>query len=204
MQNNSRAEGLLTDSNDAVEPSCTTEPLTWRTLYNRDVTGDDDDDESSSVKLREGWTIKLLLFKNSQNWFMYRSIAYWSLWGSTCTTCCWTRSSSDTRVHPQPLGGLRDPRRLPAGERVVDLGVWGCPPHALLPGKPERPGAPPLQDAVTGLLLCRPVLLLVLLQAGGDRGGAFRQAQRVVRKRQVPPGASEGWRVWIFLFSCGA
>lgn len=138
------------------------------------------------------------------NRFRYRSITYWSLWGSTCTTCCWTRSSSEARVHPQPLGGLRDPRRLPAGERVVDLGVWGCPPHALLPGKPERPGAPPLQDAVTGLLLCRPVLLLVLLQAGGDRGGAFPQAQRGVRKRQVPPGAPEGWKVWIFLLSCDA
>lgn len=89
--------------------------------------------------------------------------------------------SSEGRVHAQPPGGLRDPRGLPVGERVVvlvqvDPRRGSQPPNAQLPGEPEGrgrelPGAGPgrgaagLQGVVAGLPPCRLVLIQVLMQA---------------------------------------
>lgn len=88
--------------------------------------------------------------------------------------------SSEGRVHAQPPGGLRDPRGLPVGERVVvlvqvDPHRGSQPPNAQLPGEPGRgrelPGAGPgrgaagLQGVVTGFPPCRLVRIQVFMQA---------------------------------------
>lgn len=134
--------------------------------------------------------------------------------------------SSEGRVHAQPPGGLRDPRGLPVGERVVvlvqvDPRRGSQPPNAQLPGEPEGrgrelPGAGPVQGAaglqrvVTGLPPCRLVLILVFMQAwggaaggagdGGDGGGAFiRAGERAVGV--IPSGSKARVQFWSIEWS---